>query len=252
MNREYHRPKEIEEALALLAREEPVTVPLGGGTALNAPGHPPVAVVDLQDLGLDEVKTRGSTMTLGATVTLQTMLNTPGLHPALEQAVRLEATYNLRHAATVAGTLVTADGRSPFAAAMMALDASLTLLPGEESVTVGNILPLREEMLKGRLITKVKLPLKVKLAFHYVARSPADLPIVCVALAQWPSGRTRAVVGGFGDAPRLALDGPDAEGLETAVRSAAREAGDQWASAEYRLEAAATLAGRALQEVNVE
>lgn len=32
---EYHRPKTIDEALALLERDNPRTVPLGGGTTLS-------------------------------------------------------------------------------------------------------------------------------------------------------------------------------------------------------------------------
>ena len=34
---EYHRPETIDEALDLLARSQPATVPLGGGTVLNQP-----------------------------------------------------------------------------------------------------------------------------------------------------------------------------------------------------------------------
>jgi hypothetical protein len=84
----------------------------------------------------------------------------------------------------------------------------------------------------------------VRLAFETVARTPADRPIVCAALAQWPSGRTRLALGGYGQAPLLAMDGNEPGGVETAVRNAFAEAGDEWASAEYRSEMAAVLAKR--------
>ena len=48
----YHRPKSIEEALQLLGRTAPRTVPLGGGTLLSHPHSEAVEVVDLQALGL--------------------------------------------------------------------------------------------------------------------------------------------------------------------------------------------------------
>jgi CO/xanthine dehydrogenase FAD-binding subunit len=99
------------------------------------------------------------------------------------------------------------------------------------------------------LITALSLPLHVKLAFDSVARTPADKPIVCAALAQWNSGRARLVLGGYGKSPLLAMDGTEAEGAEAAARNAFHEAQDEWASAEYRMDAAATLAKRCLERL---
>ena len=42
----------------------------------------------------------------------------------------------------------------------------------------------------------------------------------------------------------LAMDGTEAEGLETAARNAFHEATDEYASAEYRMDVASTLAKR--------
>ncbi len=255
---EYHRPKTIEEALALLGRTEPLTLPLAGGTALNARPRlatlpqGPFAVVDLQDLGLDGWKPQGNFLTLGAMVRLQRLLEEGQeiVPQALLQAVQLEANYTLRHQATVAGSLVAADGRSPFALAMMALDANLTLLPHEESLRLGDLYPLRWEQLRGRLITTITIPLQARLVLETVGRTPLDRPLVAVAVARWPSGRTRVVVGGWGDAPRLALDGPEADGAEAAARNAAYDAEDHLASAEYRREVAAILTRRCLSELD--
>ena len=112
---------------------------------------------------------------------------------------------------------------------------------------LGDFLPLRN--LEGSLITSITLPLNAKLAFEYVSRTPADKPIVCVALAQWNSGRTRLALGGYGKSPMLAMDGTEAEGIETAARNAFHEATDEWASAEYRVDVAATLAKRCLERI---
>ncbi|MEW6718140.1 MAG: FAD binding domain-containing protein [Chloroflexota bacterium] len=247
---EYHRPETMEAALELLSRKKPATVPLGGGSSLNRPSPIPLAVVDLQSLKLDRLEERGQWLHVGATVRLQTLMDADDIQQALKDAIRHEATYNLRHMATVAGRLVAGDGRSPFATAMLALDARLkTESKGAEASTIrlGDLLPLRAELLKGRLISEVILPSNARLEYRYVARTPADKPVVCVAVAQWPSKRTRVVVGGWGDAPRLALDGPSPDGADLAAQNACYEAQDEWASAAYRSDVAPILVKRCLE-----
>jgi CO/xanthine dehydrogenase FAD-binding subunit len=273
----YHRPKTLDEALTLLA--QPHILPLGGGTLLSHPTVDPVEVADLQSLGLDSIKKNGNNLELGATLTLQSLLESEYCPPALKSALKLEAPLNIRNSATVAGTLVACDGRSTFASVLLALDAKIEIRsidkfelikmetesrPPEKTITVlsvGELLPLRTEHLQGKLITSITLPLNVKLAFEYVSRTPADKPIVCAALAQWNSGRTRLVLGGYGKSPILAMDGTEADGVDTSstdhvlssVQTAARntyhEATDEWASAEYRMDVAATLAKRCLEGI---
>jgi CO/xanthine dehydrogenase FAD-binding subunit len=243
---EYHRPDTIQAAFQLLDRATPVTVPLGGGTVLNKPSPDPVAVVDLQALGFNKFEHQGDYLKIGATVTLQQMLGIKVLPPALKTAIRHEATYNTRQIATVAGTLVAAGGRSPLATAMLALGTQVVILPGEELANLGDILPFRGLKLKGRLISQVNVPVNLKLAYEYVARTPMDLPIVCVGVAQWPSGRTRVALGGYGGSPILAMDGPEPTGAEIAARDVYRQAHDQWASADYRSDIAGILTKRCL------
>jgi CO/xanthine dehydrogenase FAD-binding subunit len=240
----YHRPQTLEEALNLLAK--PNFQPLGGGTVLARGPAQQIEVVDLQALGLNTVTRKGGELQIGATVTLQQLLESGDCPPALKRALQLEAPLNIRNSASVAGTLVTGDGRSTLTCCLLALDAKLELIALEnrkaESVTLGAFLPIRQP----GLITAVSLPLNAKLAFESVGRTPADKPIVCSALAGWPSGRTRLAVGGFGKTPSLAMDGTEAEGLETAARNACHEAADAFGSATYRMDVAAALARRCL------
>ena len=244
MIKEYYRPQTLEEALRLIIQSD--TLPLGGGTLLSKPGPAPIKVVDLQALGLNQIEKKGNNLEIGATVTLQQLLESKDVPLALKSALKLEAPLNLRDSATVAGTLVAADGRSPFATVMLALDSKLNLQPNDEELELGNFLPLRSDALHNKLITSVTIPVNAKSAFEYVVRTPADKPIVCAALAQWPSGRTRLALGGYGLTPRLAMDGTESHGVETAARNAFHEANDEWASAEYRTDVAATLAKRCL------
>ncbi len=244
----YHRPKTLDEALSLIARTSPRTVPLGGGTLLSHSKDEALEVVDLQALGLDRIVEKGNSLEIGATVTLQALLEHQGYPAAMKTALKLQAPLNMRNAATVAGTIVSCDGRSTLATMLLAVDAKLTMLnaPGaEQTQSIGDYLPLRP----AGLITKIVMPLQTRLCFEYVSRTPADKPIVCVGVAQWPSGRTRVAVGGFGAAPRLAMDGTEAQGLETAARNALHDASDEWGSADYRMDVAATLATRCLAEL---
>ena len=246
----YHRPQKLEEALNLLT--QPNTVPLGGGTLLTQPTTDSVQAVDLQSLGLDSLTKKGNDLEIGATTTLQALLENENCPETLKAAIKLEAPINVRNAATVAGTLVASDGRSPFATALLAMDAKIEKAIFDNSKiehqisNLGEYLPLRPT----NLITKIILPLNTKFAFEFVSRTPADKPIVCAALTQWSSGRTRLALGGYGKSPMLAMDGTESEGIESAARNAYHEANDEWASAEYRMDVAAVLAKRCINSVS--
>jgi len=243
----YHRPQSLDEALELLSRASPATVPLGGGTVLSHHRGEDIEVVDLQALGLNGISERGKSLEVGAMVTLQELLEAPSCSGAMAAAVRLEAPLNLRNSSSIAGTLMVCDGRSSFATLLLALDSRLTVRrPAIETLPVGEFLPMRGQSRRGFLITALEIPRAPRTEFDYVSRTPADRPIVAVAVAQWPSGRTRLAVGGFGPMPILAMDGPEPQGIEAAARNALNGATDPWGSAEYRMDVAATLSRRCL------
>ncbi len=250
---EYQRPTNIPEALELLAREQPITYPLGGGTVLNQARSEAFAVVDLQALNLNGIQLHGNQVRIGATTTLQDILEYPGVPADLYQTLEREATYNQRQVATVAGSLVSGDGKSPLLTALVAVNAYLELQTRAATpvrVSIGDWLPVRKQDWRGRLITQVTIPTQVQLAYEYIARTPADQPIICVAVAQWDSGRTRLALGGWGDVPCLAMDGPNADGIEQAARNAYCQAGDERASGEYRQEMAEVLTRRCLDRLS--
>jgi CO/xanthine dehydrogenase FAD-binding subunit len=245
----YHRPKTLDEALTLLA--QPNTLPLGGGTLLSKPTTDPVQAVDLQLLGLDSLSKNGNNLELGSTLTLQSLLESEYCPAGLKSAIKLEAPLNIRNSATVAGTLIACDGRSTFASVLLAMDAKIEQAILDNSkieyrvTNIGDFLPLRST----NLITKIVVPINVKLTFETVAKTPSDKPIVCAALAQWNSGRTRLALGGYGKSPMLAMDGTEADGVEVAARNTYHEATDEYASAEYRMDVASTLAKRCIERL---
>lgn len=250
MVHKYYRPVTLEEALQLLA-EEPDARPLAGGLFLLA-NPQPGALVDLQNLGLNSLEREGTHWVLGPTLTLQDLAQHAQMPDFLRNLARQTLPHPQRAHGTVAGTLVASDGASLWAAGLMALDAWLVLERWEEEpqeVPLGDWLPLRHEWHPGWLITQVRVPVAPRLTWETVRRSPGDQPLLLAAVAQWPRGRTRVVLGGWGDAPHLVLDGPTPDGAEKAARNAAYDAQDHRASSEYRREVAPILVKRCLERL---
>ena len=245
---EYHRPKNIDEALVLLGRISPVTLPLGGGTHLSQHSKDDVAVVDLQEVGLDQIEILGNSIQIGATVTLQQLMDYDDIPLALKDAIQLEASLNTRNSATVAGKLFTCDGSSPLATVLLAMDTRLVWLPGEIQMAFGDWLPIRNLSKPGKLIAQFVCPKQTTVRFAAVGRTPQDRPLVCAAVTTWPSGRTRVALGGAGSAPLLAMDGTDRGGAESAAENAYSQYHTPWVSNEYLKETARLLVHRLLTE----
>ena len=243
---EYHRPQKIEEALELLARKEPLTLPLGGGTFLTQHAPQDCAVVDLQALHLDYVKTEGNQLVIGSTLSLQLLLEYPDTPQALRAAIWQETNINLRQIATITGTLACSEACSPIAVTLMALDARLVSIPGDEEKSLGEWLLQRGEAGRGRLVSKVIFPQNVWLGYEGVGRTPADKPAICAAVAKWPSGRTRIVIGAGGAMPSLIADGPDSSGVVDTLQISESQNGKSWAGREYKENAAKILLQRLL------
>ncbi|HET7011679.1 MAG TPA: FAD binding domain-containing protein [Anaerolineales bacterium] len=250
----YFRPKTIDEALALLEQG----VPLAGGTALTPRRLRLEAVVDLQDLGMAVLERNGDLLEVGSGCTLQQLVEADSLiPPALAAACRAEAAWNLRNMATLGGTVVAADGRSPLLAAVVALGAEVHGLPRDEWKSVEAYLETRGAESGHRLLTRFRWPAESRLRSAQVGRSPADRPLVLAALGRAPSGEWRVVLGGHGPRP---IRVPDAEAalsqgdVTAAVRKAEQayaEAGDAFASAEYRSQVAGVLLRRLAAEEKV-
>jgi CO/xanthine dehydrogenase FAD-binding subunit len=242
---EYHRPESIDAALSLLNRNDPITVPLGGGTVLSRRITSDCAVVDLQKLNLNGIRNEGDQLQIGATATLQELLQSPVVPAQLAQIAAQEASFNIRQAATVGGTIAERDGLSPMLTALLALDANLLWLPGDRLVGLGDWLPVRSDWKRG-LVTQIQVPLQAQLRYEQVGRTPADQPIISVAVARWPSGRTRIAFGGDMPLPVLAADGPGTGDIEqTAINAYSHYRNSKYSQA-YILEIAKTLIHRLL------
>lgn len=282
--KEYHRPQTVEEALKALTAglkaaplpilgEGPGVRALAGGTALVGAGGPEVlAVVDLAALDLAYIRADGEKVAIGATTSLQALVDAPELAgPALyilRQAARLEAGRNLRVAATVGGTLATAGAEDPLTVTLLALDAEVQWAggSGQWTVALDDFLGEREKALaqSGLLTQAATSPGSGgAAAFARVGRTPADRPIVCaaawVALADGLCLAARLALGGVAGRPvrlRHVEEAIVGKALQPDVLAAAAEAAlaavsppsDYRGSAEYRRALAGILTRRVLAE----
>lgn len=243
---EYCRPETLEEAIDLLDRG----VPLAGGTSLTPRRRELTAVIDLQAIGLNDIKLERGWLKLEAAVTLQALVDCADAPETLRECARLEAGWNIRNAATLGGLLRTADGRSPLLTALMACTVRVSLQPGDRSLSLAEYLQFRSEDGPAHLVTLLDVELPLKMQYEYAGRSPADHPMVCAAAARYgkKAERVQIAVGGFGPQPQM-ITAAEVEQVRTEAQSCYKDSGDEWASAEYRLAAGSALAVRVFGEV---
>jgi carbon-monoxide dehydrogenase medium subunit len=283
--KEYHRPKDLTEAVALLQRKQPRTVVLSGGTWLVGEAPRDVeAVVDIADLGLNRILVEGNLVRIGAAVTHQQLVESEQLRTSalrvISETAQAMSGLNIRNRATIGGAIVTADAASPLVTALLACDAEVVIAGAKDKTKQADdpsdfwkVLPLagflayrRQILDEGTLITEVRMPLpSPDTRSHYarVARTPRDYPIVCAvaafAMKDGIAGHVRIAVGGvaatpirlsrleFGLEKKRLADWLDRE-IE-AQMAPLDPPGDWLGSAEYRKEMACVLVRRAILAV---
>ena len=201
LNIHYYRPETVSDALQLLA-ESGATV-LAGGTRLVPRLAEWPAVIDLQGVGLDQLAVEEQIITIGSMVRLQTLVDRPVLPALVRQMAHWEGPNTLRNAATLGGTVVTADPESELYAALLVFEAQVTV----QTLAGAQIVPLREFSLPaGGLVTAVTIRRGGKTAAARVARTPRDKPIVAVVGRIDGEGEQSAAwyaICGVSDRPRL-------------------------------------------------
>lgn len=237
----YHRPNTLEEALGLLST--PGRVALAGGTVVNATRTAtPVDVVDLQALGLGGIgAVAPGRLRLGATASLQDLVDDPRVPPLLQELARREAPSALRTLATVGGTVVVADPDSELLAGLLVHDARVMLAgpTGERTLPLAVVLA-DPAVLAGALVVAVDVETGGTAAAVRTARTPADRPIVAAVARRAEGGSLLLALTGV--APTPVLVDPD----RLADLS---PPGDFRGSSAYRAHLAATLAARVHEEV---
>jgi carbon-monoxide dehydrogenase medium subunit len=169
---EYHRPSTVAEACVLLKELGPGALPLAGGTDvlvdLRRGSREPRHLVSLADLNeLRNLVEDVGELRIGALVTPHQLEHTEAVithWPELLDAVGVFGTPQVRHRATVGGSLCTAASCGDLAPLLMALGARVVLAgpQGREEVSLEAFFrDHRQQVLEeGQLLAEVVLPVR--------------------------------------------------------------------------------------------
>jgi CO/xanthine dehydrogenase FAD-binding subunit len=271
----YFRPNSLQDALNVLA-DTRATVLAGGTDVFPSLGDRPLSGPVLDISGLAEI--RGIQFTpehivFGARTTWTEVIAAPlprGFD-GLKAAAREVGSVQIQNAGTIAGNLCNASPAADGVAALLALDAEVTLTSRSNS----RALPLSEFIIGNRktarrpeeLFTSIRVPRRVENALSAFlklgARRYLVISIVMVAanIVVDPAGDIRealicvgscsAVAMRLAELERVLIGLPARAGLRQIVNAGhlakLSPIDDVRASAEYRRDAALTLVGRALE-----
>jgi carbon-monoxide dehydrogenase medium subunit len=270
--REYVRPSSPEEALDIKKRYGERAAYLAGGSDLLVCRPPNLEVaIDIRHCGLAYVREDEEAYAIGGAALLRDaereLAGVAG--GMLRKALRNTAPWLIRNAATVAGNIANASPAADSVPALIALDAQLLLMDGEdERVPVASVLvgPHRTT-LGDRLIREIHLPKAAsarRAVFTKLARSASDIALVNLAVAVEREGEVireaRIALGAVAPVPMraeraeglLAGQRPTPELLqqvEQVVREEVRPISDWRASEQYRRRMSGVLVRRALEQI---
>ncbi|MBI5153877.1 FAD binding domain-containing protein [Candidatus Poribacteria bacterium] len=165
---EYHRPRDLGEALALLAEGGRPKQPVGGGVSIaQTMDTKAFDAVDLGHLHLDKIKIKSGKIHLGAMVTLGDMHRHPEVAASwgglFDTAMRGAGTSVTRNLFTVGGNIVQCYYWSTLPPILLALDAVIHIENAKGGRDVGAEEFFSKHPIKnlrhGDLVTEVTIPL---------------------------------------------------------------------------------------------
>lgn len=270
--RAYYRPATAAEAVAMKAEHGDRAVYLAGGSDLmvHKPGGVEVAI-DVRQAGIDYIREDETAYIIGGATRLRDVESTLG-HLAggmLREAARDTAPWLIRNVATLSGNIANASPAADSVPALLALDAQLVLLDGDEqTASILDVVrgPHRTD-LGDRLIREIRIPRLPETrrgVFIKLARSKSDIAQVnaAVVLTRDEDGvrDVRIALGAVAPTPMRAiraealLEGQrvTAEALreaENIVREEVRPISDWRASEAYRRRMSGVLVRRAIERL---
>lgn len=194
MIEQFYRPGTVQQALELKRQFLDDAVYFAGGSKLNATPtktQHKVAIA-LTQLGLDQVNWQQGELHIGATISLQRLLDTALIPQALREALGFVYSRHIRNQATLGGEIASAAKDSVLLPVLLALSARVVLGSGK---TIG-----LEEYLAGgnpELLLEMVLPDPYRCcATRKVARSAAGLAVVTAAVSCDAQSKVRIALSG--------------------------------------------------------
>jgi aerobic carbon-monoxide dehydrogenase medium subunit len=272
----YHRPKSVNEAVALLADLGEDARPLGGGHSLiplmklrlAAPSH----LVDLGGIAdLKAIRADGSDVVIGAGVTQHEVIVSDLLTskvPILAEAAHQIADPQVRYLGTLGGNVANGDPGNDMPAVMMALDATyeLTGKSGVRKVAARAFYQGTYDtaLQRGEIVSAIRIPAPpAKHGYSYMKlkRKVGDYATAAAAVVlTWEGGKVGQCAIGLtnvADRPLFAEEAGkivagsalDAETVKKAVAAAEAitdPASDRRGTPQYRTKMAGVMLTRAL------
>jgi carbon-monoxide dehydrogenase medium subunit len=278
---DYRAPRELDEALAILAERGSDARAIAGGTALVTMMRQrlvrPECLVSLREVqGLDRIEAANGAVRLGGLVTHRAAEVSPLIRerlPVLAETFRRVGTIRIRHMATVGGALAHADPNQDPPVTLLALDATVEVrrAGGRRALPLGQLFrDYYETTLEpGELVTAVAVPVPAASSgasfVKFLPRTADDYATVAVAavVILEPDGErcreARIALGSVGVTPlrgraaeALLAGQRHTEGLLKAAGDAARAEvdplSDHRGSAAYKREMTAVMVERALTQ----
>jgi len=274
---DYHAPKTVDEALALLTRYDGEAKILAGGQSLmpllNFRLSRPAALVDLNRIpALAYIKEVDGSVRFGAMTRQRTIEFSPVVAkrlPLLTEATRWVGHLPIRTRGTIGGSIAHADPSAEYPAVLTALDGEVVARgpKGERVLKSRDLFQtyLTTSLAADEILTEVRLPATpagAGYAFEEFARRHGDFAIIGIAalvvMEGRRVGRARLATAGASPVPvrlKAAEQILERDGLsDEAIAAAAARASelvepdsDIHASADYRRHLTGVLTGRALR-----
>ncbi len=268
---DYFRPHTLDEALSLLTNHEDAKVLAGGHSLIPAMKlrlAQPKSVIDISRVAdLSYVREQDGRIVIGALATHYQIESSALLRdkcPLLSEVAPQIGDVQVRNKGTIGGSLVHADPASDWPAAILALDAELTIAGANGRRTVRAtdffVEMMQTAVQSNEILCEIRVPTTAKsVAYVKSAQKASGFAIAGVAAVVDKARRTAAIgISGVAAKPYRAAAveralGGNALTMETVATAAAKAAegvdplGDIHASAEFRAHLARVNTRRALE-----
>jgi carbon-monoxide dehydrogenase medium subunit len=275
---EYHRPKNLKDAVALLRKKKDSKLLAGGHSLLPAMKlrvSSPAAIIDIGRVkGLSGIKAGKSSVKIGGLTTHAEVAESGAVAkscPLLSEAAAQIGDMQVRNRGTIGGSLAHADPAADYPTVIVALDAEITATGAKGSRRI----PARKfftdlfttGLKASEILTEVSVPVAKKgegaayLKHRHPASSYAVVGVAAiVTLKNDHIKSARLVVGGVTPNPLVMTKAQDhlagqkpsgklfSEAAALVAEAIDSPLGDLYASGEYRVHLATVMTRRALQE----
>ena len=236
MFEQFLKPASVDEAVKFKSQFKDDAVFMAGASKLNAaPTRSAKSVaISLAGLGLSEIKAQGGVVTIGATATLQQVIDSPVVPVAVREAAGFVYSRSVRNQATFGGELFARQNDGVLLPILLVMNAKVLLAGGSEADLGSWLSGPRDALVLGVVLPEAN----VCCVTRRVARTVGGLTVLTAAVAIAADGQQRiAIEGVVPSAVRLAaveqkrLSG---EALQTAVSEAVAPVADLRGSVSYK------------------